>query len=85
MRRENREKREVSVRKKKNKMKVGARKKMKREEDEERRDQGIVIWWCVNVRGKVVISSFTYNGLANPTKMVVLFNPLSCLLTNPLA
>ncbi|KAK9111890.1 hypothetical protein Scep_019409 [Stephania cephalantha] len=27
-----------------------------------------VVCDLVNVRGKVVISSFTYNGLANPTK-----------------
>ncbi|KAK9114367.1 hypothetical protein Syun_021164 [Stephania yunnanensis] len=32
------------------------------------RTEGFVVYDLVNVRGKVVISSFTYNGLANPTK-----------------
>ncbi|KAK9160077.1 hypothetical protein Syun_006418 [Stephania yunnanensis] len=60
-----------------------------RDEEEEQNREGsvlrLVVCDLVNVRSKVVISSFTYNGLANPTKMVVLFNPLPCLLTNPLA
>ncbi|KAK9126562.1 hypothetical protein Scep_015408 [Stephania cephalantha] len=32
------------------------------------RTEGFVVCDLVNVRGKVVISYFTYNGLANPTK-----------------
>ncbi|KAK9092024.1 hypothetical protein Syun_026935 [Stephania yunnanensis] len=54
MRREN-EREKGGEREEEEKQNEGRRGRGK-EEDEERRDQGIVIWWCVNVRGKVAIT-----------------------------